>query len=556
MTGIEIIILLGGNAALLLWGARMVRTGFMRAYGAELRQGLNKNLSNRFAASFAGFFAALVLQSSTAVALLTTSFATAALIPISTGLAIMLGADIGAALVAQLLSLNIKALWPLLILIGYIIHNINQHKNNNSKQIGRILLGLGFLLLALNGLSLIAGNMQQSETLKYIVGALASDPIMTFIFAILITYFAHSSLAIILLISGLAAAGLVNNNLILPFIIGVNVGGAIPALIMTLKEGATSRSITLGNFLFRLILAILGVILINPLLEVSNGVFVYTGLDQITEFAIFIHLGFNIILFAIFIGLINPVAKILASFSAKNNEARVAEKPNYLRSSALDMPEIALNLAAREVLNMTDKVEMMLKLTVDSLVERDELKCKTAKAMDEEILDISSGVKTYLIKLSQTELEDMDSKRALEIIGFATSLDYIGNEVARNILHTIKQMLQQNKRFSVIGMQEIKDMYAYIEDTMQLAVKSFMDQDIASAREIIRRKELFRKTEYDNRLSHLSRLRKGDRNSLETSAFHMDILRDFKKINSYLSSTAYAILEANGELRHSRLAKS
>ena len=231
LSAIEILIYLPGSAALLLWGARMVRTGFMRAYGAELRQGLTKNLSNRFTAAFTGFFAALILQSSTAVAMLTTSFASAQLLPLVTGLAIMLGADFGAALIAQLLSLNIKALWPLLLLIGYILHNINDKKGSNGKQIGRIFLGLGFILLSLTQLSLVAQQLQSSDLLLAILGTLQSEPILAMLIAIIITYFTHSSLAVILLIAGLATTGIIDTALIFPLVLGVNVGGALPALI-------------------------------------------------------------------------------------------------------------------------------------------------------------------------------------------------------------------------------------------------------------------------------------------------------------------------------------
>ncbi|NRA89116.1 MAG: Na/Pi cotransporter family protein, partial [Rhizobiales bacterium] len=277
------------------------------------------------------------------------------------------------------------------------------------------------------------------------------------------------------------------------------------------------------------------------------------SLNDYIEYTVFMHILFNLVLFLIFIGLINPTAKILEKIingGAVNNGDL---KPSYLKHSALEMPEIALNLSSRETLNLVDRVDEMLKLSFEALKEFDNLKRKKAELIDKDIIMLSSAIKHYLVELTKTELDTKQSVRAVEIISFTTNLDHIGNELNKNMLNTIKQKIEQNKRFSVAGMQEIVDMYDYIQATLQLAVKVFMDQDIDSARELVRRKESFRQTEYQNRLQHLTRLKKGDVKSLETSQFHLDILRDLKRINSFLSSSAYPLLETAGELNPSRL---
>lgn len=553
MSAIEILIYLPGSAALLLWGARMVRTGFMRAYGAELRQGLTKNLSNRFTASFTGFFAALILQSSTAVAMLTTSFASAQLLPLTTGLAIMLGADFGAALIAQLLSLNIKALWPLLLLIGYVLHSIHDRKQSNGKQIGRIFLGLGFILLSLTQLSIVAQQLQSSDILLLILGTLESEPLLAVLLAIVITYFTHSSLAVILLIAGLSGAGIVEDALIFPLVLGVNIGGALPALIMNLSEAPTSKRIVLGNFLFRVIAALILLMLQGLIVPLLTSFVDNYNLTNFIEFTVFVHILFNFVLFVGFIGLIKPMAKLLENM-VKNVESQSDEfQPAYLKHSAIEMPEIALNLSARETLHLTDRVTEMLKLSFESLKNSDEVKRKSAKNIDQDVIMLSAAIKEYLVELTQQQLDTKQSNRAVEIISFSSNLNHIGNELNKNMLETVGQKIKQNKQFSVAGMQEIEHMYDYINITLQLAVKVFMDQDLASARELIRRKEVFRQTEFQNRLQHLTRLKDRDINSLETSAFHLDILRDLKRINSYFSSSAYPLLEQAGELNPSRL---
>ena len=136
-----------GCAALLLWGARMVRTGITRAYGADIRALLGLGVGNRFAAALLGLTAAAVLQSSTAVALLATSFASIGVLSETIGLALMLGADLGSAVITQFFALNIKESWPLLMFVGLVCHAYFENRHLRARQFGRIGLGLGMIFL-------------------------------------------------------------------------------------------------------------------------------------------------------------------------------------------------------------------------------------------------------------------------------------------------------------------------------------------------------------------------------------------------------------------------
>ena len=157
---------------LLLWGARMMRTGMIRAYGASIRAFLSSGVRNRFGAALVGVASALVLQSSTAVALLASAFASVGVLKVSAGLAILLGADLGSALAAQLLALNIRETWPLLMLGGYVLHASSESRRPTAKQLGRVAMGLGMIFLALSLLSTSASVLKQSDIVHQVLSAL------------------------------------------------------------------------------------------------------------------------------------------------------------------------------------------------------------------------------------------------------------------------------------------------------------------------------------------------------------------------------------------------
>lgn len=520
----------------------MVRTGVMRAYGGSLRTNIRKSLSNKFLASLAGVFAALLLQSSTAVALLTTSFASASLIPTSTGLAIMLGADVGAAVVAQLLSLNIKELWPVLLLIGYIVHNIYEKKNTRTKQIGRILLGFGFILSALTGLSMVASDLQQSELLIDILLQLSSDVVLTVFVTAIVTYFIHSSLAVVLLVAGLSSSNIIPQQLVFLFVIGINIGGALPAVVMTLKEGIIARRIIIGNFLFRFIIGLLCLAFHAQIGGFVEGLFVSTGANNYFEYTIFVHVLLNLSLFVIFINLVKPTSRLLKILLKENDVQEDQLNSNYLKPSALEIPEIALNLASREVLRLADKVQYLMQQSANTLNGQGGFVLDQSRELNTEISTNSTNVKNYLVELSRFELSTSESNRVVEVIKFANILENISRDIYKNIFEVTEAMLKEKKQFSALGQTEILNIFEYVETSFCLAIKVFMESDGVSAVELIKREVVFRSLEDESRLAHLTRLSNADIHSLETSAFHLDILRDLKNINNNITSVAHSFV--------------
>lgn len=326
--------------ALLLWGMRMVRTGVTRAYGGDLRRVLGRYLGGRFQAFAAGLGITAVLQSSTATCLMTASFAGQGLVGAAAALAIMLGADVGTSLVAQIFSLDISWLSPILIVAGSVLFHAGRDKR--TRNLGRIGLGLGLMLLALGLIVGASAPLRESDALRGVVAALSGEPVLAVLIAALLTWLAHSSLATILLIVSFVGAGVATLDLAFALVLGANLGGALPALTATLRGAPAGRRVAIGNAIFKFA----GVALALPFLAELGpwiAAFEADALRQVVNF----HTAFNLALAALFIGLTGVVGRLAARLAPDVERAEDPAAPRYLDPSALGEPSVALASATR-----------------------------------------------------------------------------------------------------------------------------------------------------------------------------------------------------------------
>lgn len=551
MNGTQILINLLGGIALLLWGSRMIRTGVMRAFGSKLRQLLGGRANNRISSALAGIAAGTVLQSSTAVALLIGSFAGQGFIATSIALAIMLGADLGSSFAALIFSTGIASFWPLMAFGGYLIHSVFDGRNSTMKAIGRIMIGLGLLFLGLKTLGVSATDLSSSPVVMSVINAASSEILLAILVGAALTWMAHSSIAIVLLAVSLASSGAIPAEQLFAFILGVNVGAALPAISATMGESPEIRRIPLGNLLFR----IAGVLIAIPLVDYAA---IYIG--QVTSepgfTLILFHLMFNAILLVGFISFTRVVAGITESILPEQIVPESEQTgPRYLDHKLYQTPPAALSAASRETLRVGEAIRTML--TKTKLVLDDLAKAKQQNIGDDDDLvdELNNEIKFYLTKLMADELDEADSKRAIDIISFTTNLEHVGDIIERNLMELADKKQRMGVTFSKAGREEINAMHERVLSTLDLAMNTFLSGDIESARELIARKTELRNLERSGTEKHLGRLSEGQQDSLSTSGIHLDVIRDFKRINSHLTSVAYPVLERAGELRPSRLKK-
>ncbi len=538
---------LAGSVALLLWAIHMVQSGVQRAFGAKLRGFLGHALRNRVKAFLAGVGVTAVLQSSTATGLMVTGFAAGGLVELVPALAVMLGANVGTTLIVQLLSIDVAELAPVLILIGVLMF---RRASAGPRDFGRVLIGLGLMLMALQSFLSLLTPYEDVPSLRLLLGAIATQPILDVILAAGLTWAAHSSVAVVLLVMSFASRGTVPPEAAFALVLGANLGTAINPVL----EGATgndpsAKRLPIGNLINRAI----GVAVALALLGPASRLMVTIEPDNARAVADF-HTAFNLLLAAVFFPLLTPYAWMLRRLLPTRINQSDPGRPMYLDPTARDTPIVAIGGAVREALRLADVVETMLLGLRESFAKGDRRQISETRRLDDILDSLNTAIKAYITAIEPDALSDADHQRVREILAFVTNMEHAGDIIEKNLLGIATKKLKRGVNFSKAGLEELLAMIDRLLANLRIATSLFMTADERVARLLVGEKEIFRNLEAEATSAHFSRLRQRRVDTVETSTMHLDALRDLKSVNTHIvAAAAYPVLEGKGELLRSRL---
>jgi phosphate:Na+ symporter len=532
--------------ALLVWGTHIVRTGLLRVYGANLRRVLAASVRNRFAALAAGMGVTTLLQSSTATALIASSFVGQGLIATGPALVIVLGADVGTSVIAQLFSLDLSWLSPLLILVGVVAFLSRQ--NTTAGRLGRVAIGFGLIILALQLIMDTTRPLTANAGVQVLFATLSGDPLLDMLFGAVLTLVCYSSLAVVLLTAALAASSVIAPQVALALVLGANLGSGLLAVLTTLGAAPEARRIPLGNFLFKAIGCLVVVPFLGPLTAAL------ASLDpNLQRLAVDFHLVFNAALAAVFLFATGPVARLTERLLPPRTRPEDPSTPRHLDPVALDTPSLAISGAAREAMRIADTVEIMLVGTLDVIRRKDRDLSRRLRDMDDTIDQLYTAVKLYLTQVNREALEERESRRWTDIVSFTINMEQIGDGIERILRDIDDKLIKRGASFSEAGMAEIVELHTRLLGNLRLAMSVFLNGDLKGAQALIAEKVEFREREIAFARTHLQRLAWNTPESVETSSLHLDMISEMKRINSHLCSVAYPILESAGVLERSRL---
>jgi phosphate:Na+ symporter len=532
--------------ALLVWGTQQVRTGILRVFGANLRTILARSVSNRFGAVVSGIGVTAVVQSSTATALIVSSFVGQGLMSLPSALAVMLGADIGTSLMAVAFSRDLSWLSPLFIFVGVVLF-ISKHSTTPGR-IGRVLIGLGLMLLALRLVSESTTVLTQAPAVKALLGSLSSDLLLELTVGAVLAIVSYSSLAIVLLTAALAGTGVIPIDVALGLVLGANLGSGTLAVLTTMRTNVETRQVPLGNLVFK----VLGVLAVMPF----PSLWVQMASPYVADSATLVvgfHLAFNLGVGLAFVGFTQVVARWVEHLLPKPPKAMVAGRQRHLDASALATPSLALSCAVREAMHQADVVEAMLIGSIEVLRSNNLALAKELRKMDDTVDELYSDIKYYLTKISREALGENEAKRWTDIISFTINMEQIGDIIERIIQDIEDKKIHKGREFSEAGLREICDLHARLVDNLRLGMGVFLNGNLRDARRLLEEKTRFRDLEREYAATHLDRLTDKTLPSIETSSLHLDLISDLKRINSHICSIAYPILDSAGELAPNRL---
>lgn len=539
--------------ALLVWSTHLVRTGMLRVAGENLRGVLARSFSNRLTSLAAGWGVTSLVQSATATCLIVASFVGKGLVPTSAALAVMLGADVGSAMMAVVFSFDLSWLSPLLIFAGVVMFTARQ--DTGVGRVGRVLIGLGLITLALQLIVEATRPLTESPAVRTLIASLPNEVLLDIVVGAVLTVLSYSSLAIVLLTATLAASGIVPANVALGLVIGANLGSGFLALLATSGASPQVRRLPLGNLIFKG----LGAAIAVPLLPQAHVWLQLTG-GALHEQVVWFHLGFNLMLALLFISFTGVVGRLVERALPEPRPGAGADRPRHLDPSALQTPSLAISCAAREALHQADVVETMLRGILPVIRHNDLVLAEQLRKMDDTVDELYSAIKFYLTQISREALSERESRRWTDILSFTINMEQIGDVIERVLQDVEDKKIRKSRSFSEAGLAEISHLHERLLANLRLGMSVFLDGHVRDAKKLLEEKARFRDLEREYAASHIARLQDNTAQSIETSSLHLDLISDLKRINSHICSIAYPILDMAGVLsqtriRHSKLAE-
>lgn len=535
-----------GAVALLIWGLYMVKSGILRTFGEHLRSFLSERLKNRFQGFAAGIGLAMLLQSSTASALLVASLQNKGLVTTATALACVLGADLGSALVVRVLSLDLSALIPILIFGGVVL--FIRRPETRFGQFGRILLGLAFIMMALNMIVSATAPIRESEALQAALSAVNAEPLWAAALGVVLAIVCFSSLAVVCLAAAVTASGVMTVSAGLWVVLGANLGSAMLAVFSTLGSSAIVRRAPWGNGIFRLGGFALGAAALAFCPWMTS--FFSGSSDALVVF----HLCFNAAVGVIGLCLIRPAGNLVDRL-LPSSERFPSTEVKLLQQENLLSPDTGLVLAAQELNKTLLFIEKLWAAIaellpanppVGQILEYED----SIRMIGRRCRDVDRGL-GVLLRQSMTAAA---SSRWHQVRAANDGLAAMTAAMALMLRALSEQKCGQNCFFTPEGLAELQAEHAAASQELGLLRVLLANLETpplphaegsakalertAAKRALSARIEARGKSTFALVAKHMARVQAGRSGAIETSALHVELLLLTRRLESAMANMA------------------
>lgn len=455
-------------------------------------------------------------------------------------LLVMLGANIGMTVMVQLVALELTMISPILILLGVIFYQYTRPMR--LRGIGQISLSLGLIFLAMGLIkSGVPTEIHPDGDLGKLIAIAENYPVMLVLLAAVLTMVAQSSTATIGLFIGLIGAGAVGYAVSVPVVLGANVGLAITTLVIGWRQ-IDSRRLACGNLALKILVALIGLAILPYLLQ-----WLESAPGPMQNQIAMVHTGFNVVL--ALIGF--PLAGILATTLERVVPAPAAGAtfgPKYINVAHVESTTLAMGQSLREIMHVAELIRGMFDDIWRALKTNDEALAREVARRDDKVDLLDEEIKRFLTRLATDELDQAHRDEQMRQLRYLSELETIGDIIDKNISETVIKKIRLGARFSPEGEKELDKLYRRVAKSLLIADTAFTTRDRNLAEQLLKHKDEISRMEQQMRYRHFLRLTSGQRQTQETSAIHLDLLSQLKRINSAASHVAYAILESPHEL--------
>ena len=530
------IITLMGGLGLFLYGMKLMGDGLENAAGEGLKKILEKVTSNPIVAVLVGAAVTAVVQSSSATTVMVVGFVNAGLMNLAQAAGVIMGANIGTTITAQLVAFKLDSVAPIFVFVGATM--VMVAKVRKKREIGNIILGFGILFI---GMGMMSDAMKPLETLpmfKHLIMAISDNMFIGIVVGAAITAILQSSSATTGILIALATTGTLDINAALPILFGCNIGTCITAMLATIGANKTAHKAALLHLIFN----VGGTIIFIPFLGLLGQLVQHISPGDVERQIANSHTVFNIANTIVLLPLRNYLILIVNKLVPGKDEVEKVG-PKYIDDRLLETPVIAAGQVIKETIRMANKAEQNLELSMKAFMEQDEALIKKVYDNEEIINVLEEAITTYLVKLSKCELSDKESSIVSSTFHIVTDIERIGDH-AENIADLAVQKSNKKLQYSQDAIDELYEIYNYTRTALQLAIESYENRDVNKASSINFVEERIDVSQKNYRDKHIRRLYDGKCNAYAGTIF-LDLISNFERIGDHATNIAESVIENN-----------
>ncbi|KAA3611147.1 MAG: Na/Pi cotransporter family protein [Calditrichaeota bacterium] len=542
-----------GGLALFLFGMEMMSEGMKKSAGSNLRSILSTLTNNRFIAVGVGTFVTMIIQSSSATTVMLVSFVQAQLMTFGQSLGIILGADIGTTITAQLIAFKLTDYALLMIGVGFLIFFFG--KSQKYKNIGETILGFGMLFF---GMKIMSDAMYPLRTYIPFIDLLLTleNPLLGLLVGTVFTALIQSSSAFTGIIIILGTQGLITLEAGIPLLFGANIGTSITAFLASINTSREAKRVAIAHTLFKAVGVLLFIWWIPSFAELirwisPKGTASITGMEHLAEVVprqiANAHTVFNVSLTFVMLPFTNIAANWICKIfpDLEDEEEESPFKVKFLDEGLIDTPALALNLAKVEILRLGKKVSSMVEKIIKPFIKPDFETLEEVDFNEQEVNFISSKVTRYLTKISQQDLEEERVNEVFQMMHAASDLEQIGDIVSKDLKRLAQKKMDLNCDFSEQGKSEVIDFHTKTMKQISRTLNVFKDVNLEQAKKVEKKYKQYRLMEMDLRRIHYTRLQQDVPETVASSEIHVTLIDLLKRISSHATNVARTLLNTD-----------
>ena len=528
------LIQVAGGLGLFLFGMKLMGEGLENAAGDKLKSILEKVTKNPISAVLVGAFVTMVIQSSSATTVMVVGFVNAGLMNIAQAAGVIMGANIGTTITAQLVAFKLDEIAPLFVIVGVVL--LMSAKQKKRKDIADIVLGFGILFMGMGIMSSALKPLADSPMFSELIMAIGENWVLGIFTGLALTAILQSSSATTGILIALASTGSITINIVLPILFGCNIGTCVTALIASIGANKTAHKAAAIHLMFNILGTLIFIPFLKPLAYIVQDMSPGDVERQIAN----AHTIFNITATIILVPLSKYMIMIVNKLIKGEDEIELCG-PKYLDERLLETPVIAAGQVQKETLRMANKAKENLELSMKAFRENNDSLVKKVYENEKLINILEEEITAYLVKLSKCDLSAKESNLVASTFHIVTDIERIGDHV-ENIADLTLEKVGRKLKYSEDALNEIDYIYDQTIKALDITIDSYANENIEEAGTIYEIERKIDASQKEFRENHIKRLSQGSCNAYDGAIF-MDLLSNFERIGDHATNIAESVME-------------